>query len=301
MSLDRPTFSSRLVIPLSWEPVEGPPSAAALDALEQQNRGVLDVLLQRIDLDAAPRPRMSGSPKPGADPPEARSHHRDAEPLDYRDIILPEPREIEVGLDQIAWSSPEPLATGQWLLLRLYFSGAYREPVALLGRVADCMPGGRNGGWHIEAALSEMSEAIEQILRAPRLLRASPPSRATPGAGGSAVEAMTDPITAMASATADLGALARAASALPPALSESADAAGSGGAFLEALGAALNRIDNHIASASAAAKSFAAGDRDISLSDVMISLEEANLALQTAATVRDKVAAAYTTIMNMQV
>lgn len=111
---------------------------------------------------------------------------------------------------------------------------------------------------------------------------------------------MTDPITAMASATADLGALARAASA-SPALPESADGAGSGGAFLEALGAALNRIDNHIASASAAAKSFAAGDRDISLSDVMISLEEANLALQTAAAVRDKVAAAYTTIMNMQV
>ncbi|HXP30021.1 MAG TPA: flagellar hook-basal body complex protein FliE [Stellaceae bacterium] len=112
---------------------------------------------------------------------------------------------------------------------------------------------------------------------------------------------MTDPITAMASATADLGALARAASAPPPALSESADATGSGASFLAALGAALNRVDSHIASASAAAKSFAAGGSDISLSDVMISLEEANLALQTAATVRDKVAAAYTTIMNMQV
>jgi flagellar hook-basal body complex protein FliE len=38
----------------------------------------------------------------------------------------------------------------------------------------------------------------------------------------------------------------------------------------------------------------------VSLSDVMISVERANLAFQTAATVRDRVVEAYQTIMNMQ-
>lgn len=115
---------------------------------------------------------------------------------------------------------------------------------------------------------------------------------------------MTDAITAMAAAIADLRALAGAASASPSAAPDPAvaGAAGaSGGSFLGALTTALNRVDGQIASATSSAKSFAAGDRDISLSDVMVSLEEANLALQTAATVRDKITAAYTSIMNMQV
>ena len=116
---------------------------------------------------------------------------------------------------------------------------------------------------------------------------------------------MTDPISAMAAAASDMRALAAGASA-PTLTMPTPGAAGvagvsGGGSFLTALNTALNRADNTIASAGGAAKAFAAGDRDISLSDVMVSLEEANLALQTAATVRDKVASAYTTIMNMQI
>jgi flagellar hook-basal body complex protein FliE len=114
---------------------------------------------------------------------------------------------------------------------------------------------------------------------------------------------MSDPIVELAAVTADFSALARAASTPPAAPADAGAAPGASGgtSFVQALGAALDRVDGQIGAASAAAKSFAAGDRDISLSDVMISLEEANLALQTAATVRDKVAAAYTTIMNMQI
>ena len=40
---------------------------------------------------------------------------------------------------------------------------------------------------------------------------------------------------------------------------------------------------------------------DIPLSDVMVSLEQANLSMQMAANVRDKVVAAYSNVMNMQV
>jgi flagellar hook-basal body complex protein FliE len=71
--------------------------------------------------------------------------------------------------------------------------------------------------------------------------------------------------------------------------------------FSQALHTALGRLDGEIAHANANAQAFTAGSRDIPLSDVMVSLEQANLALQMASGVRDKVVAAYTNIMNMQV
>ena len=76
---------------------------------------------------------------------------------------------------------------------------------------------------------------------------------------------------------------------------------GASATFSQALHSALGRVDDTIAHANANAHAFAAGSRDIPLSDVMVSLEQANLALQMASGVRDKVVAAYTNIMNMQV
>jgi flagellar hook-basal body complex protein FliE len=74
-----------------------------------------------------------------------------------------------------------------------------------------------------------------------------------------------------------------------------------GASFSDALNAALNRVDDAISSASEKARAFASGSPDVSLSDVMISLEQANVALQAASAVRDKIVAAYTNVMNMPV
>lgn len=46
---------------------------------------------------------------------------------------------------------------------------------------------------------------------------------------------------------------------------------------------------------------FIMGDDKVSLSDTMISMQKANIALQTTVQVRNKVVAAYNDIMNMQV
>lgn len=48
-------------------------------------------------------------------------------------------------------------------------------------------------------------------------------------------------------------------------------------------------------------KAFVLGDDKVSLSDVMIDMQKANLSFQTAVQVRNKVVAAYNEIMNMQV
>ena len=52
--------------------------------------------------------------------------------LSYRDVTLPELCEVELGLDRIAWSSPQPMAAGTWLRLQLFFHDAYRENVEKL-------------------------------------------------------------------------------------------------------------------------------------------------------------------------
>jgi flagellar hook-basal body complex protein FliE len=71
--------------------------------------------------------------------------------------------------------------------------------------------------------------------------------------------------------------------------------------FLDTLKQAVAGVNSQIASSNHAAMSYAAGNHAISLSDVMISLEKANLAFQTAAGVRDRVTDAYSSVMNMQV
>ena len=115
---------------------------------------------------------------------------------------------------------------------------------------------------------------------------------------------MIEAVGAMASALAELTSLAGAAAA-PASAQPVPDTTGAEGAaapsFTATLQSALSRVDNTISDANTTAQAFSAGDSSIPLSDVMVSLEQANLALQMASGVRDKVVAAYTSIMNMQV
>ena len=109
---------------------------------------------------------------------------------------------------------------------------------------------------------------------------------------------MSDPAAVMSAMLSDLQGLAGLASTVPsPAAGIAAPAASS---FLDTLKDAVGRVDGQIASSEDKTQQFAAGDKNVSLSDVMISVEQANLAFQTAATVRDRVVGAYQTIMNMQ-
>lgn len=119
---------------------------------------------------------------------------------------------------------------------------------------------------------------------------------------------MIEAIAAMSAILGDLQSLASAATApqldqlVPDAVGASAaTSAATGPSFSQTLQSALGRVDDSISQANAAAQAFSAGDQNIPLSDVMVSLEQANLSLQMASGVRDKVVAAYSNIMNMQV
>jgi flagellar hook-basal body complex protein FliE len=115
---------------------------------------------------------------------------------------------------------------------------------------------------------------------------------------------MIEAIAAMSAALSELASMAGAASA-PAATSLAADPTAIDGAsapsFMQTLQNALAGVDGTVASADTNAVAFSAGDKSIPLSDVMVSLEQANLAMQMASGVRDKVVSAYTNVMNMQV
>jgi flagellar hook-basal body complex protein FliE len=71
--------------------------------------------------------------------------------------------------------------------------------------------------------------------------------------------------------------------------------------FSDALKASLEQVNKTQVDAENLGKSFAMGDDSVSLSDVMIAGQKANISFQTAIQVRNKLVSAYHDIMNMPV
>lgn len=71
--------------------------------------------------------------------------------------------------------------------------------------------------------------------------------------------------------------------------------------FAEALKASLNQVNNAQITADQLGQNFAMGDDKVSLSDVMISMQKANISFQATIQVRNKLVSAYHDIMSMQV
>jgi flagellar hook-basal body complex protein FliE len=89
----------------------------------------------------------------------------------------------------------------------------------------------------------------------------------------------------------------------PAAAGAGAQTTGASGAtnFAAVLKSSLDSVAQAQNHAEAMQQSFVLGDNDVSLSDVMIDMQKANISFQTAVQVRNKVIAAYNDIMNMQV
>jgi flagellar hook-basal body complex protein FliE len=112
---------------------------------------------------------------------------------------------------------------------------------------------------------------------------------------------MVGAIGAMEGILSELATLAVEAGTSPSAPASQTAPAPGGGSFAAVFDAALSQLDGAVTSARQAATAFAGGNDGVPLSDVMMSLEQGNLALQLAANVRDKITAAYSNVMNMPV
>ncbi|MBC3917354.1 flagellar hook-basal body complex protein FliE [Undibacterium sp. CY18W] len=71
--------------------------------------------------------------------------------------------------------------------------------------------------------------------------------------------------------------------------------------FADALKASLDSVNQAQTSSQKLGEKFAMGDDKVSLSDVMISMQKANISFQTTVQVRNKLVSAYHDIMNMQI
>ncbi|MBL8505075.1 MAG: flagellar hook-basal body complex protein FliE [Methylobacillus glycogenes] len=71
--------------------------------------------------------------------------------------------------------------------------------------------------------------------------------------------------------------------------------------FAEVLKSSLNHVNQTQMNADALGKSFTMGDDKVSLSDVVIAGQKANISLQATIQVRNRLVSAYQDIMNMQV
>ncbi len=71
--------------------------------------------------------------------------------------------------------------------------------------------------------------------------------------------------------------------------------------FADALKSSLDQVNNAQMKADQLGKDFAMGDDKVNLSDVMISMQKANISFQATLQVRNKLVSAYHEIMNMQV
>lgn len=87
-------------------------------------------------------------------------------------------------------------------------------------------------------------------------------------------------------------------------VANSGSLAGSGVAkvsFADALKSSLGEVNQIQQKAQDMGDQFAAGNDNISISDVMIATQKASISLQATVQVRNKMVAAYTDIMNMQI
>lgn len=107
-------------------------------------------------------------------------------------------------------------------------------------------------------------------------------------------------LSSIESLLAQMRAVAQAASASP--LSSTGDASSvSGGGFAAELQRSLQRVSATENAAVAQAKSFEMGTPGISLNNVMLDLQKANIGFQTAIQVRNRLVAAYQEIASMPV
>lgn len=151
-------------MPVSWEALDHEPSPEDCGKAAWSNAGILGFLLHGIEIDAAQRPadeRLAEALAPLRIKLDIVIEMLGR--LTYRDVALPAVRDIELGMDRLAWHSPLPLSAGDWLRIKLYFDPNFLEPIILYARVTSAMPDD-DGGCFVQAELAETSLETEEAV-----------------------------------------------------------------------------------------------------------------------------------------
>jgi flagellar hook-basal body complex protein FliE len=111
---------------------------------------------------------------------------------------------------------------------------------------------------------------------------------------------MTVSVSPLMSALAQMQSMAtQAAAGTDPA--QTASGAATGGEFAAALKASLDKISDDQQKAVGESQAFELGSNNVSLNDVMVDMQKANVGFQFGLQVRNKLVSAYTDLMQIQV
>ncbi|MDR3097554.1 MAG: flagellar hook-basal body complex protein FliE [Paraburkholderia sp.] len=111
---------------------------------------------------------------------------------------------------------------------------------------------------------------------------------------------MTVPVNPLTSALAQMQSMA-AQAAGGTAAADGGSGAASAGGFAAALKSSLDKISGDQQKAVGESQAFELGAGNVSLNDVMVDMQKANVGFQFGLQVRNKLVAAYTDIMQIQV
>ena len=111
---------------------------------------------------------------------------------------------------------------------------------------------------------------------------------------------MTLPVNALSSALQQMQSMAAQAAGGNTPVAEQSGAATAGG-FASALKASLDKISGDQTKAAGEAQAFELGASNVSLNDVMVDSQKANIGFQFGLQVRNKLVSAYNDIMQMSV
>ncbi len=163
--MPEPEYFGRVVIPLASVRLESPPGREIQHRTDRSNAAVLDLVLQKVDIAALPRPRderLDAALAPLRMKLDmliglvAR--------LSYRDAPLPPSCAVELGPVRIAWDSLQHCQRGDWLRLDLYFDATVLEPVSLFAEVCSCAEERMGEARRVEAWLAEMAASTRERL-----------------------------------------------------------------------------------------------------------------------------------------
>lgn len=111
---------------------------------------------------------------------------------------------------------------------------------------------------------------------------------------------MTSPVSPLGSALAQMQAMA-AQAAGGAGTTEDASGAATAGGFAAALKSSLDKISDDQQKATSEGQAFELGSSNVSLNDVMVDTQKANLGFQFGLQVRNKLVSAYTDLMQISV
>ena len=129
-----------LSVPMSWRPLNGPPTEDFLESLERPNQRVLARVVDAFDLAAT---ELSEEEEAALAPLHQKLNlliEMIGRTCYGNPADLPASIRAELGLRELRWTAVTGPAAGEWLTASLYIHPIVLEPLVLCGQVAAAEP-----------------------------------------------------------------------------------------------------------------------------------------------------------------